>query len=77
MPRHVDASGLTRSGWLGQVVSGIALGLVWTYTVLDGIKILMLFATGPYLILKLPEGPIRAIVRQGLRPMHKALGVLF
>ena len=40
-------------------------------------QVLALFVTGPHLILKLPEGPARAVVRKGLRPIHKPLAVLF
>lgn len=77
LPRHVDSSGLSKSGWAAQVASAVAFGLLNSYTVLDGIKVLMLFITGPYLILRLPDGPIRTIVRQGLRPIHKPLAALF
>ena len=36
----------------------------------------LLFVTGPHLLLRLPEGPMRAIVREGLRPLHKPLAAV-
>ena len=76
LPQHLDASGLSAAEWRGQVVGAFSAGLLNRLLVLDGIKVLMLFVTGPYLLLKLPEGPLRAIVREGLRPIHKPLAAL-
>ena len=76
LPRHLEGSGLTEAGWWGQVLGATFVGLLNRLLVLDPIKILTLFATGPYLLLKLPEGPARAIVREGLRPIHKPLAAL-
>lgn len=39
-------------------------------------QVLAFFVTGPYLILRLPAGPLRAIVRNVLRPIHKPLGAI-
>ena len=63
LPRHSAASGLAPAEWWRQVRNAAGFGLLNALLVLDSIKVLMLFLTGPYVILKLPEGPIRAIVR--------------
>ena len=58
------------------LLSAVAFGLLHTFLVLDGCKVLALFLTGPHLINKLPEGPVRAIVRNTLKPIHKPLAAI-
>ena len=73
LPLQVANSGLTAAEWWGQVVCAAGFGLLNTFLVFDTVKVIALFVTGPYVILRLPEGPLRAIVREGLRPIHKPL----
>ena len=76
LPTHTVASGLSTGEWWRQVFGATFFGLLNAYVVLDTIKVLALVFTGPFFILKLPEGKIRAIVKKGLRPIHKPLAAI-
>lgn len=75
LPRHSAASGLSESEWWGQVMGATGIGLLNSFLLLDSLKVLAFFVTGPYLLHKLPERS-RRIVRSGLRPIHKPLAAI-
>ena len=76
LPRHTVKSGLSRDEWWWQVASAAGFGLLHTFLVLDVVKVLALFVTGPYVLMRLPEGRMRAIVRACSKGFHKVMAAV-
>ena len=76
LPQHTAKSGLSTDEWWWQVASATGFGLLHSFLVLDVVKVLALFITGPYVLMRLPEGRMRVIVRTCSKGFHKGLAVV-
>ena len=76
LPAYVESTGVSASEWGAQVRSATFFGLLNSFLLFDSVKVLALFLTGPHILLRLPEGRMRAIVRAGSKGAHKPLAAL-